>query len=165
MISSLCLGMIFSENGTHFSGSCPCAVTASACSRVHRTSALPRESLGSGGFKHLTIQCSRMRPEVVNASCGSVKPAGSRTHDIAAVRLVPLLIALRVSLLLRHPAVRVGHADDRVVIRRRGARLEGFQKPPPPGPTRMPLLASTRTSLMPAGTLNGVAACRRARAS
>ena len=30
-------------------------------------------------------------------------------------------------------------------------------RPPSPGPTRMPLLASTRTSLIPAGTLNGIA--------
>src|SRR5690349_5659835 len=68
-----------------------------------------------------------MRLEVVIIPCGSIKPAGSRTHDIAAVRLIPLLIAWRVSL-LRHPAVRVGHTDDRVVIRRRGTRLEGFQQ-------------------------------------
>src|SRR4051812_2962872 len=68
-----------------------------------------------------------MRLEVVNTPCGSIKPAGSRAHVIAGVGLVPLLIALRVSL-LRHPAVRIGHADDRVVIRRRGARLEGFQE-------------------------------------
>src|SRR5437899_12227766 len=70
----------------------------------------------------LLFQCPKMRLEVVNTSCGSVKPAGSRAHDIAGVGLVPL--PLRV-VLLRHPAVRIGHANDRVVIRRRSARLEG----------------------------------------
>src|SRR3954469_15439726 len=69
-----------------------------------------------------------MRLWVVNTPCGSIKPAGSRTHDIAAVRLIPLRIALLRVSLLRHPAVRIGHADDRVVVRWRGARLEGFQK-------------------------------------
>src|SRR6476620_10929648 len=121
------LSMIFSENRYPLFRIMLLRRTASAFSRVHRTVALPRESLGSGGFKHLITQCSKMRPEVVNSSCGSIKPAGSGTHDIARLGLIPWLVALRVTLLLRHPAVRIGHADDRVVIRRRGARLEGFQ--------------------------------------
>ena len=55
-------------------------------------------------------------------------------------------------------AVGIGDADDGVIIRRRGARLEGFEDGAAvsPGPARMPVLASTRISLMPAGTLNGI---------
>ena len=56
----------------------PCTVTAGACPRVHRTFPLPRHgSLRSAGSKHLITQCPKIRLEVVNASCGSVKPAGS----------------------------------------------------------------------------------------
>ena len=80
-----------------------------------------------------------------------VEPAGAGTHDIAGVGSPAIPC--------RDAAIRVGNADDGVVVRRRGARLEGFEDGPAasPGPARMPLLASTRISLMPAGTLNGIA--------
>ena len=54
-------------------------------------------------------------------------------------------------------AVGIGNTDDAVIIRRGGAGLEGFENTPVARAARMPDLASTRISLMPAGTRNGTA--------
>ena len=78
------------------------------------------------GSNIFIAQCSKIRLEVVNASCGSVKSAGSRTHDIAA-RQAGTLADNLAGIPAGHPAVRVGHADDRVVVRRRCAGLESFE--------------------------------------
>src|ERR1700686_1301451 len=51
-----------------------------------------------------------------------IKPAGSGPHDIAGVWRRPLGDYAA--------AVRISHADDGVIIRRRRARLEGFQNGP-----------------------------------
>src|SRR5438445_13490959 len=57
-----------------------------------------------------------------------VKPAGSRTHDIAGVRRDSLHIAsVGRDCLRRRAPILVGDADGGVIVRRRGARLERFQ--------------------------------------
>jgi hypothetical protein len=92
----------------------------------------------------------RTRPSPEQAE-PSVKPGTTARGAVGVGRRADVAGILLLRLIAR--------ADHRIEVGRRSAGLKASRMilPSAPGPTRIPLLASTRISLMPDGTRNGTA--------